>query len=223
MDQELQFLNNLFSAEVQTINLVAFVIQIIITTILALVISYTYVRFGNALSNRRALSRNFVLIALTTMLIITIVKSSLALSLGLVGALSIVRFRTAIKEPEELAYFFIVISIGLGIGAGQYWATLIGTIGICIIIYFLNRKKTTEVAQNLILKVNNPEDSDISNIIDLLDTNCSQLELRRLEEDAEFSEVSFVVRFKDVEALLNAKNSLKAKYPDINFSFLELL
>lgn len=223
MDQEIQFLKNLFTSEVQSINLFAFIIQIIVTTILALFVSYVYVRFGNALSNRKALSRNFVLIALTTMLIITIVKSSLALSLGLVGALSIVRFRTAIKEPEELAYFFIVIAIGLGIGANQYGATFIGTLGLCIIIYFLNRKRPTEVAQNLILKINEPKEQDVHDIIQVLENKCSQLELRRIEEDQDFSEISFVVRFKDLEALLSAKNNLKTKFPDINFSFLELL
>ena len=48
------------------------------------------------------------------MLIITVVKTSLALSLGLVGALSIVRFRSAIKDPEELLYLFFSIAIGIG-------------------------------------------------------------------------------------------------------------
>ena len=66
------------------------------------------------------------LLAVTTMFIITVVKSSLALSLGLVGALSIVRFRAAIKEPEELTYLFFAISIGLGLGADQRVVTLAG-------------------------------------------------------------------------------------------------
>ena len=63
---------------------------------------------------------------ITTTIVITIVKSSLALSLGLVGALSIVRFRAAIKEPEELVYLFLIISTGLGCGAGQIKITFIG-------------------------------------------------------------------------------------------------
>lgn len=223
MDQELQFLKDLFNTEVASINLFSFIIQLLITTLLSLVISYTYVRFGNALSNRKALAKNFVLIALTTMLIITIVKSSLALSLGLVGALSIVRFRTAIKEPEELAYFFIVISIGLGIGAGQFAVTLIGTLGICLVIIGLNRKKTTEVAQNLIIKVQKNEHSDAENIIDTIKTHCIQLELRRLEEEGDISEMSFAVRFTDLSALLKAKNELQERFPQVSFSFLELL
>ena len=56
---------------------------------------------------------------MTTLLVIAVVKSSLALSLGLVGALSIVRFRTPIKEPEELAYIFLAIALGLCLGADQ--------------------------------------------------------------------------------------------------------
>ena len=71
------------------------------------------------------------MLSLITFLVILIVKSSLALSLGLVGALSIVRFRTPIKEPEELIYLFLAIALGLGYGAGQ----IIPTTSIAIIIF----------------------------------------------------------------------------------------
>jgi len=119
MNKELNFLKTLFSGGNQPVEIFPFLIQLLLTVILSLLIGFFYIKYGNSLSNRKALSRVLVLVSLTTMIIITIVKGSLALSLGLVGALSIVRFRTAIKEPEELAYFFMVISIGLGIGAGQ--------------------------------------------------------------------------------------------------------
>ena len=58
------------------------------------------------------------------MLIIFVVKSSLALSLGLVGALSIVRFRSAIKEPEELTFLFLNIALGIGFGANARTALI---------------------------------------------------------------------------------------------------
>jgi hypothetical protein len=61
----------------------------------------------------------------TTTLIIRIVRSSPALSLGFVRASSIVRFRAAIKEPEELVFPFLAISIGLGLGAGQALVTIV--------------------------------------------------------------------------------------------------
>ena len=82
------------------IDLLVFVGNLLIAFILAHILSLVYVKYSNSLSNKKIFSNNFYLITLTTTLIITVVKSSLALSLGLVGALSIVRFRAAIKEPE---------------------------------------------------------------------------------------------------------------------------
>jgi len=84
----------------------------------------------------------FLLLIPTMILIITTIKTSIALSLGLVGALSIVRFRTPVKEPEELAYIFIAIAIGLGLGANQLLATVIGFLVIAIIMVPLGLKRS---------------------------------------------------------------------------------
>ena len=84
------------------IDLENFVINLVCAIILSFLIQLTYNRTSKSLSSATNFSRNFVVLGLTTTIVITIVKSSLALSLGLVGALSIVRFRAAIKEPEEL-------------------------------------------------------------------------------------------------------------------------
>lgn len=223
MNKELDFLQALFSGTDQPVEVFPFLIQLIMTVILSLLISYFYIKYGNSLSNRKALSRVLVLVSLTTMIIITIVKGSLALSLGLVGALSIVRFRTAIKEPEELAYFFIVISIGLGIGAGQVLVTIIGTLFLSIVIVLINRQKTTEVLQNLIIRFRQEKDNDIEKAIELLKKYASELELRRLDEDEQISEVSFAVRFSSPTQLITAKKELQAVFPGISFSFLEII
>ena len=93
----------------------AFVLDILLAALFGYLLGRLYIRCGRALSNRREFAHNFPLLVVTTMLVISIVKSSLALSLGLVGALSIVRFRSAVKEPEELIYLFLAIAIGLGL------------------------------------------------------------------------------------------------------------
>jgi hypothetical protein len=103
----------------QSINMLDFLIGLVFAVPLLLFLRMFYIRYGHAVSNRSRFSNNFLPLGLTTMLIITIVQSSIALSLGLVGALSIVRFRAAIKDPEELIYLFLVIAIGLGCGAGR--------------------------------------------------------------------------------------------------------
>ena len=97
------------------IGLIPFLESIILATILCFLIQIVYIKFSNSLSNKYDFSKNFIVLGLATTLIITIVKSSLALSLGLVGALSIVRFRAAIKEPEELVYLFESLGISTGV------------------------------------------------------------------------------------------------------------
>ena len=110
------------------------VFALLLSALLAYILGVLYSKYGKSISNREHFSSNFVLLTTTTTLIIMIIKSSLALSLGLVGALSIVRFRAAIKEPEELAFLFLSISIGLGLGAGQLLTTLTAFFIISLII-----------------------------------------------------------------------------------------
>ncbi len=221
MNEELDFFQNLFDPATQKINMTLLGLQLILTPLLCFIISYFYVRFGNSLSNRKALSKNFVLIGLTTMIIITIVKSSLALSLGLVGALSIVRFRTAIKEPEELAYFFIVICIGLGIGAEQMLVTFIGTLTICLVIFITNRKTVEEVTQNLIIRLPAANRNQSEGLVEHLRSKSSALELRRMDENSDGLELSFGISFKDLKSLMEVKDHLHEKFPDASFSFLQ--
>jgi ABC-type spermidine/putrescine transport system permease subunit II len=102
----------------ESIDILELGIDLVLAAIMAAFVRIVFVRFGNTLSNRKQFGRIFFLVSVCTTLIIAVIKSSIALSLGLVGALSIVRFRAAIKEPEELAYLFLCVAIGLGFGAG---------------------------------------------------------------------------------------------------------
>ena len=79
------------------------------------------------------------------MFVIAVIKQSLALSLGLVGALSIIRFRTAIKDPEELANLFFAISIGIGLGANQVEITSISFIVIIVGMIVSSKKENSAI------------------------------------------------------------------------------
>ena len=120
----LEELSNL-TYEMTDISVYQFLLNMIIGLVLSIALKYHYRKYSIVLSNKEEFSQVFPFIVLTILFIITIVKSSLALSLGLVGALSIVRFRTPIKEPEELAYLFVAISIGLGLGANQILISIV--------------------------------------------------------------------------------------------------
>ena len=106
------------------------VLNLILCMLLVSLISWYYKKFSQSLGGKTHIGSVLPLIGLTVFLVIVVVKSSLALSLGLVGALSIVRFRTPIKEPEELGYLFLTIAVGLGFGAWYEIITIIITISI---------------------------------------------------------------------------------------------
>ena len=121
-----------------TINIVDFIVGLLVAALLSLILKFFYVRFATSISNREKFASNFVPLALTTMLVISVVQASIALSLGLVGALSIVRFRAAIKEPEELTYLFLTIGIGLVAGANKPLLAVLAMLVILPLIY-INR------------------------------------------------------------------------------------
>ena len=116
------------------LSLSALILNLLLGAVLSTGVAWYYSRFGEAFANRVKLAKLLPVLCLTTILVISVVKASLALSLGLVGALSIVRFRTAVKEPEELLYLFISIAIGIGLGAEQRLSTVIS---ICVLMAFL--------------------------------------------------------------------------------------
>ena len=163
-----------------------------------------------------------MLLALTTMLIITIVKSSIALSLGLVGALSIVRFRAAIKEPEELVYLFLVIAIGLGTGAEQTEITFLAFILIMSILIITKvRKKTNGFRSNnqMQLSISSPH-IEISRINDVL-SSLRIVDLKRLSQDSEKIYLSYVLGIKDVNQIVNIKDALMELSSDMEVSFVD--
>jgi hypothetical protein len=204
-------------------SIVDFLINIFMTIILSYIIGLVYSKYGNSLSNRKKLLQTFVLISVTVMLVISIVKSSLALSLGLVGALSIVRFRTAIKEPEELVYFFVAIALGLGMGANQRLVTLLGAIIIILYIVIQNMNTVRNVVQqNLIVTISNTSETglDENKILEMLNKYSSKIDLRRLDAANNSTELSLNIEFNNFESIIKAKNDLKT-VGDIQFSFIE--
>lgn len=205
------------------ISLWNFTLNLLLAAILGAILAWFYVRFGTSLSNRKQFAGNFVLLAMTTMLIISVVKASLALSLGLVGALSIVRFRSAIKEPEELAYLFLVIAIGLGLGADQRWITIVAFGAILGILWVMRRLKGVAEPANLFLTVrsNGSGKIGLSRIVDVLDRHCLSLELKRVDESKEQIDAAFLVSFRSFADLEAGKSELQQLNDSLHIALLD--
>lgn len=200
-----------------------FVVNIILAGTLSIILGCFYTKYGRSLSNRKVFSYNFILITMTTMFIITVVKSSLALSLGLVGALSVIRFRSAIKEPEELAYLFLAISIGLGLGANQRHITIVAFLIILLFLFSLSKfRSNADSSANMYLSITffNPVSGIMNQVIKVLDQNCKEIQVNRIDETDKKLELSYTVQFSDIENLENVKKEIRCLCSNAEFSVL---
>ena len=112
----------------------SFVFGIILSFVLSFLLSKIYEKHSNSFSNPQTLSRIFPILSIGTTIIIAVVKSSLALSLGLVGALSIVRFRNPVKSPFELVMFFALLTLGITASVSIKWLALLVVVILTVII-----------------------------------------------------------------------------------------
>tara|TARA_B100001057_G_scaffold496285_1_gene597349 strand:- start:51 stop:776 length:726 start_codon:yes stop_codon:yes gene_type:complete len=198
------FLNNLNNLEEFLINYNVeisysnFLFAILLSTVLAYIIKLTYIKTSYSLNDKQHFTDIFIPLALVTTLVITVVKFSLALSLGLVGALSIVRFRAAIKEPEELVYLFFIIGIGLANGANQYLLSIIATFITISILYLRkiisDKKKTntiTDSSTNILQLQSNQKNLDLNKIILEMKDTVNYLKLKSLSIDKDNTQYNF--------------------------------
>jgi uncharacterized membrane protein YhiD involved in acid resistance len=200
-----------------------FAADMLLGLVLSAVVAWYYQAYGQAMTNRRKLAALLPVLTLTTAIVISIVKSSLALSLGLVGALSIVRFRTAVKEPEELLFLFIAIAIGLGMGAEQRWVTFVGVLlllgAMSVRLAFGRRTRR----HNLYLNVLVDEDAGASlravnacllNHVDVVD-------FRRLDSRDGTLQLTYFIDCRDVQTVDDMVADLKASFATAEISLLQ--
>jgi hypothetical protein len=200
-----------------------FLLNIAITALLTALLRLFYIHFGNAISNRRRFANNFLPLALGTLLIIMIVKSSIALSLGLVGALSIVRFRAAIKDPEELTYLFIAIGLGLAGGANQPILAIVAFSVIVLIIYIsklLGKREKFQQSGRLFINIQTDID-DLKQITSLLSKHLPYVELKRMDTLEQGLDLAFICQARKVEQLAELKDELRALSPKTRLSIID--
>jgi len=211
------------------LSLPTLLINLILGLVLSLLLSRYYVTYGKSLSNRSRFSQNIPMLTMITLLVISIVKSSLALSLGLVGALSIVRFRTAIKDPEELIYLFFAIAIGLGMGADQRVPTLAAYVlmmGYLLVKQMfqgkLRFKDNNSLYLNLVLSA---AEGSISEVFDQVKAamvdHFEEIQFRRMDVEGSEFQFVFFIKTNTPESLMSFSNILENTFEKPRISIVE--
>ena len=144
-------------------------------------------------------SQNFALtligLTLVTTLVIMAVTSNVILSLGMVGALSIVRFRAAIKEPVEIVYLFWSIAAGIVVGAGLVPLALLGSVVIGAVLYIMASRKTHSNPYMLIMRV--PDEAVEKKAMDILGKGADKYVVKAKTVTGSGIELSCEVKLKD--------------------------
>lgn len=175
----------------------------LIDTILAMVlavaigffINFVYRKTFNGVMYSSSFGTSLVAMCVTTTFVILAVTSNVVLSLGMVGALSIVRFRTAVKEPIEIAYLFWAIAVGIVVGAGMFPLAVFGSVLIGLILMIFVNKKASD--NPYILVVNCENDAAEKQVMDYVKDKVKKAVIKSKTISKSGLEFTLEVRLKD--------------------------
>ncbi|MBO5337408.1 MAG: DUF4956 domain-containing protein [Lachnospiraceae bacterium] len=132
-----------------------------------------------------------VMSTMTVAFIIMTISSNIVLSLGMVGALSIVRFRTAVKDPLDVGFLFVAIGAGLTAGAGLFFIAIIGTVAISLVFMVMFLVGKSAMSYLLIVRCNVAAEADVADVMSTLKSK-----LKSKSSDGISTEFTYTVRIK---------------------------
>lgn len=173
---------------------------LLITAIIALYIFFVY----RAMCKRSFYSQSFavtlVIVSLVTSLIIIAIQSSVVISLGMVGALSIVRFRTAIKDPLDIAFIFWSISVGIICGAHLYNVAIIGSIFVTLVMIGIQFLPGVKPA--LLLVLNASPEASLKDLEALISENTTYYKIKSRNINSSELDIIAEIRTKDEQEFI---------------------
>ncbi|HIG32339.1 MAG TPA: DUF4956 domain-containing protein [Flavobacteriales bacterium] len=215
-------INELINPNMTQLDLIPTLFSFFMCVIMSFIVRDFYIKRSFSLTGKMHIGSIIPVLSAVVFLVIIVVKSSLALSLGLVGALSIVRFRTPIKEPEELVYLFLAIAIGLGYAAGQILITTILSLSILFIVYmWLSNRKIAKTSEyNLVVKWTKV-DIMFEDILKEITPIVENLKLVRLDKNSSSNTAVMLVVPNEKRPVETIANKLHILDDSMNVTFFE--
>jgi len=170
MDAINTFFDQFSNQSLATIGLVDIVFVLIVSFLISLFMTIIYRNVYSGVSYSNRYVSTLILVSLITTMIVLTIRSNIIISLGMVGALSIVRFRTPLKEPIDLAFMFWAVAIGISMGALLYDVAIIFSLFTGVVLLVITRIKNVNQVYMLIIEYNSKEvisravDEELSNI-----------------------------------------------------------
>ena len=172
-------------------------INILVSFVIGMYIFFIYRKTFQGVLYQRSFNIALVMMTTITSLVIMTISGNLILSLGMVGALSIVRFRTPIKDSMDLVFIFWAISAGIANGVGYFNISLIGSVLIGLILLFLTRKE--EGAHPYLLVLQMPLDVKDSDVLAAVRSAVHKLQLKSKTINDAYQELTIEVKLRNDE------------------------
>jgi len=182
------------SAErITTLNIV---LNLSMSFLIGLFIFFIYKRSFQGVLYQRSFNISLILITAVTSLVIITISGNLILSLGMVGALSIVRFRTPIKDSMDLAFLFWAIAVGIANGVGYYNISITGSVLIAAFLLVMTRR-SSEKSNAYLLVISYEQGINEEQILTLLSPEVEQLIIKSKTAHQESTELTLELRLKE--------------------------
>ena len=200
MDQKSITFSDLISSSTMNLNsgstLTVFDIFIALfaSLICAAIISYTYKNTYQGVLYQKSFNLSLILISLITTSVIMVISGNLVLSLGMVGALSIIRFRSAVKDPIDIVFMFWAVSIGIANGVAAFKVSFLTSIIISVVIILIKKIPLSSKPFILIIKTNVGNEKILDKVIS---TESNQYFLKSKNINGNHEELIFEIRIKD--------------------------
>jgi len=215
----------------QDIALVPLLVNVLLGLVMAQILAWHYMKYVKVSSNKQKFAGLLVTLSLTTLLVISVIKTSLALSLGMVGALSIIRFRTPVKEPEELVYLFLAIAVGIGIGADQRLVTLIIFSVLLLYVAVTKNMNRQDPFGRSLVQVSSPlpadgesaasGDDELGKLVAAVEAHASNVDVRRVDTHGNEFNASLLVDTKEKESIRRLLAAIKETLPNASVTVVD--
>lgn len=189
--------------------------NIILALICGVVIALIYRATYKGLSYSASFVNSIIMLTMITALVIMVIGNNLARAFGLVGAMSIIRFRTAVKDSQDIMFIFFALGVGLAAGVGLYSVTIAGTLFIGLVIFvaskinYANPKKRDYLLQ-VICKASDNDDNNYDSQLKKYCFNYKLINVKALGEyENELMEISYYVNLKNEDKSKSLINDLK--------------
>lgn len=199
-------ISNLFSSQTITpSSWLTIVFSLVLAFAVGLFIAFIYRRNYRGVMYSNNFVLTLILMTLITTPVVMCIKESIQLSMGMVGALSIVRFRTAVKEPLDTAYMFWALTMGILLGAGQFFLTAVTVVGIALLLTAVVKFQSGKLnSYLLVIRMSEASERAVSQAVNSLKFN----RMKSKTVSAAGVEVTYEIRVDKQDALLNKINAI---------------